>query len=59
MNIKPLRTMALTWLAVAPLSATAQQFELLGGTVNGVEVLCSNVMTANATVHIIGEVLMP
>ncbi|MCB1132280.1 MAG: hypothetical protein KDN05_14210, partial [Verrucomicrobiae bacterium] len=38
MNIKPLRTMALTWLAVAPLSATAQQFELLGGTVNGVEV---------------------
>jgi transforming growth factor-beta-induced protein len=30
-----------------------------GTTVNGVEVLCSNVMTANATVHIIGEVLMP
>ncbi|MEZ5261675.1 MAG: fasciclin domain-containing protein [Acidimicrobiales bacterium] len=30
-----------------------------GTTVNGVEVLCSNVMTANATVHLIGEVLMP
>jgi uncharacterized surface protein with fasciclin (FAS1) repeats len=30
-----------------------------GTTVNGVDVLCSNVMTANATVHIIGEVLMP
>ncbi len=30
-----------------------------GTTVNGVEVLCSNVVTANATVHIIGEVLMP
>ena len=30
-----------------------------GTTVNGVDVLCSNVVTANATVHIIGEVLMP
>ncbi len=30
-----------------------------GTTVNGVDVLCSNVTTANATVHIIGEVLMP
>ena len=30
-----------------------------GTTVNGVEVLCSDVTTANATVHIIGEVLMP
>jgi uncharacterized surface protein with fasciclin (FAS1) repeats len=30
-----------------------------GTTVNGVDVLCSNVITANATVHIIGEVLMP
>ncbi|HSM65810.1 MAG TPA: fasciclin domain-containing protein [Ilumatobacteraceae bacterium] len=30
-----------------------------GTSVNGVDVLCSNVMTANATVHIIGEVLMP
>ncbi len=30
-----------------------------GTTVNGVAVVCSNVMTANATVHIIGEVLMP
>jgi uncharacterized surface protein with fasciclin (FAS1) repeats len=31
-----------------------------GGTsVNGVDVLCSDVVTANATVHIIGEVLMP
>ena len=30
-----------------------------GTTVNGVDILCSNVVTANATVHIIGEVLMP
>jgi uncharacterized surface protein with fasciclin (FAS1) repeats len=30
-----------------------------GTTVNGVDVLCSTVVTANATVHIIGEVLMP
>jgi uncharacterized surface protein with fasciclin (FAS1) repeats len=30
-----------------------------GTTVNGVAVLCSNVVTSNATVHIIGEVLMP
>jgi transforming growth factor-beta-induced protein len=30
-----------------------------GTTVNGVDVLCSDVVTANATVHIIGEVLMP
>jgi uncharacterized surface protein with fasciclin (FAS1) repeats len=30
-----------------------------GTTVNGVDVLCSDVTTANATVHIIGEVLMP
>ncbi len=30
-----------------------------GTTVNGVDVLCSNVVTANATVHIIGDVLMP
>nr|WP_083914095.1 fasciclin domain-containing protein [Ilumatobacter nonamiensis] len=30
-----------------------------GTTVNDVDVLCSNVMTSNATVHIIGEVLMP
>ena len=30
-----------------------------GTSVNGVPVLCSNVTTANATVHIIGEVLMP
>ena len=30
-----------------------------GLVVNGVEALCMNVPTANATVHIIGEVLMP
>lgn len=30
-----------------------------GTSVNGVDILCSNVVTANATVHIIGEVLMP
>ncbi len=35
------------------------EFGTDGTTVNGVDVLCSNVMTANATVHIIGEVLMP
>jgi transforming growth factor-beta-induced protein len=35
------------------------EFGADGTTVNGVDVLCSNVMTANATVHIIGEVLMP
>ncbi len=35
------------------------EFGADGTTVNGVAVLCSNVVTANATVHIIGEVLMP
>jgi uncharacterized surface protein with fasciclin (FAS1) repeats len=35
------------------------EFGADGTTVNGVAVLCSNVTTANATVHIIGEVLMP
>jgi uncharacterized surface protein with fasciclin (FAS1) repeats len=35
------------------------EFAADGTAVNGVDVLCSNVMTANATVHIIGEVLMP
>lgn len=35
------------------------EFSADGTTVNGVAVLCSNVVTANATVHIIGEVLMP
>lgn len=30
-----------------------------GASVNGVDVLCSNVVTANATVHIIGSVLFP
>ncbi len=30
-----------------------------GTTVNGVEVVCSDVTTANATVHIIGSVLFP
>ncbi len=35
------------------------EFGADGTTVNGIDVLCSNVMTANATVHIIGEVLLP
>ena len=35
------------------------EFGADGTTVNDVDVLCSNVVTANATVHIIGEVLMP
>lgn len=35
------------------------EFSADGTTVNQVAVLCSNVVTANATVHIIGEVLMP
>ena len=35
------------------------EFGADGTTVNGAPVLCSNVVTANATVHIIGEVLMP
>ncbi len=35
------------------------EFGVDGTTVNGVAVLCSDVVTANATVHIIGEVLMP
>lgn len=30
-----------------------------GTTVNGVDILCSDVTVANGTVHIIGEVLMP
>jgi uncharacterized surface protein with fasciclin (FAS1) repeats len=35
------------------------EFGTDGTSVNGVDVLCSNVMTANATVHIIGGVLTP
>ncbi|MEP1122817.1 MAG: fasciclin domain-containing protein [Ilumatobacter sp.] len=35
------------------------EFGADGTTVNGVDVLCSNVPVANGTVHIIGEVLMP
>lgn len=35
------------------------KFNADGTQVNGVDVLCSNVVTANATVHIIGSVLMP
>jgi uncharacterized surface protein with fasciclin (FAS1) repeats len=35
------------------------EFGADGTTVNGVEVLCSDIVTANATVHVIGEVLMP
>ncbi len=50
-------------LGAAGSSATVNggtlEFGADGTTVNGVDVLCSNVVTANATVHIIGEVLMP
>jgi len=50
-------------LGEAGTSATVNGAELEfgadGTTVNGVDVLCSNVTVANATVHIIGEVLMP
>jgi uncharacterized surface protein with fasciclin (FAS1) repeats len=50
-------------LGAAGTSVTVNGAELTfnddGTQVNGVDVLCSNVMTANATVHIIGEVLMP
>ncbi len=35
------------------------EFGTDGTTVNDVDVICSNVVTANATVHIIGDVLMP
>jgi len=35
------------------------EFGADGTSVNGVDVLCSNVSVANGTVHIIGEVLMP
>ena len=40
-------------------NSASLEFGADGTTVNGVDVLCSNVVTANATVHIIGEVLMP
>jgi uncharacterized surface protein with fasciclin (FAS1) repeats len=43
----------------ATVNGAELEFGVDGTTVNGVDVLCSNVMTANATVHIIGEVLMP
>jgi uncharacterized surface protein with fasciclin (FAS1) repeats len=43
----------------ATVNGAELEFGADGTTVNGVDVLCSNVMTANATVHIIGEVLMP
>jgi uncharacterized surface protein with fasciclin (FAS1) repeats len=43
----------------ATVNGAELEFGTDGTTVNGVEVLCSNVMTSNATVHIIGEVLMP
>lgn len=50
-------------LADASTAATVEGSELSfgadGTTVNDVEVLCSDVPTANATVHIIGEVLLP
>jgi uncharacterized surface protein with fasciclin (FAS1) repeats len=43
----------------ATVNGAELEFGADGTTVNGVDVLCSNVTTANATVHIIGEVLMP
>jgi len=43
----------------ATVNGAELEFGSDGTTVNGVDVLCSNVVTANATVHIIGEVLMP
>lgn len=50
-------------LAGASTAATVEGGELSfgpdGTTVNDVDVLCSDVPTANATVHIIGEVLLP
>jgi uncharacterized surface protein with fasciclin (FAS1) repeats len=45
--------------SAATVNGAELEFGSDGTTVNGVDVLCSNVMTANATVHIIGEVLMP
>ena len=45
--------------SAATVNGAELEFGADGTTVNGVDVLCSNVMTANATVHIIGEVLMP
>ncbi|MEM1333118.1 MAG: fasciclin domain-containing protein [Actinomycetota bacterium] len=40
-------------------NGAALEFGPDGTTVNGVDIVCSNVMTANATVHIIDEVLLP
>ena len=45
--------------SAATVNGAELEFGADGTTVNGVDVLCSNVMTANATVHIIGEVLLP
>ncbi|MGB0113534.1 MAG: fasciclin domain-containing protein [Ilumatobacteraceae bacterium] len=45
--------------SAATVNGAELEFGSDGTTVNGVDVLCSNVVTANATVHIIGEVLMP
>jgi uncharacterized surface protein with fasciclin (FAS1) repeats len=45
--------------SAATVNGAALNFGEDGTTVNGADVLCSNVTTANATVHIIGEVLMP
>ena len=45
--------------SAATVNGATLEFGADGTTVNGVAVLCSNVVTANATVHIIGEVLMP
>jgi transforming growth factor-beta-induced protein len=45
--------------SAATVNGGTLEFSADGTQVNGVDVLCSNVVTANATVHIIGEVLMP
>jgi uncharacterized surface protein with fasciclin (FAS1) repeats len=45
--------------SAASVNGAELSFSADGTQVNGVDVLCSNVVTANATVHIIGEVLMP
>jgi uncharacterized surface protein with fasciclin (FAS1) repeats len=45
--------------SAASVNGAELTFSADGTQVNGVDVLCSNVVTANATVHIIGEVLMP
>lgn len=41
------------------MNGTELEFSADGTKVNGVDVLCSDVVTANATIHIIASVLMP